>query len=89
MSDQISNEIKKERARRLIEIDKDLEIKYHEKFLNKELVVLVEENVDGKAIGHTENFIKVEIPEKLEENTNYQVKVVKTYSDYVDGKLKK
>ncbi len=88
MSDQISNEIKKERARRLIEIDKDLEIKYHEKFLNKELVVLVEENVDGKAIGHTENFIKVAIDQELEENKEYTVIVKKVYSDYVDAVLK-
>ncbi len=88
MSDQIPNDIKKERARRLIEIDKDLEIKYHEKFLNKELVVLVEENVDGKAIGHTENFIKVAVDQELEENKEYTVIVKKVYSDYVDAVLK-
>jgi threonylcarbamoyladenosine tRNA methylthiotransferase MtaB len=88
MADQIPNDIKKERARRLIEIDKDLEIKYHEKFLNKELVVLVEENVDGKAIGHTENFIKVVVPEELEENKEYKVIVKKVNSDFVEALLK-
>ena len=88
MSNQIPNDIKKERARRLIEIDKDLEIKYHEKFLNKELIVLVEENVDGKAIGHTENFIKVAVDQELEENKEYTVIVKKVYSDYVDAVLK-
>ena len=88
MADQIPNDIKKERARRLIEIDKDLEIKYHEKFLDKELVVLVEENVDGKAIGHTENFIKVVVPEELEENKEYKVIVKKVNSDFVEALLK-
>ena len=51
--------------------------------------ILIEEVKNGVSIGHTENFIKVEIPEKLEENKNYDVKVIKTYSDYVDGTLKK
>ncbi len=88
MKEQVPNDIKKDRARRLIEIDKNLEIEYHEKFLNKEITVLIEENVDGKAIGHTENFIKVVLPCELEENKEYLVIVTKVYSDFVEGILK-
>ena len=88
MKDQIPNEIKKERARKLIEIDKDLQTKYHEQFLNKEVEVLIEENVDGIAIGHTENFLKVAIPCHLEENKEYNVIIKKVYPDYVEGILK-
>lgn len=89
MPNQVDNATKKDRARRLIKIDEDLQKEYYNKFKGKIVEVLIEEVKNGVSIGHTENFIKVEIPEKLEENTNYQVKVVKTYSDYVDGKLKK
>ena len=89
MPNQVPNEIKKDRARRLIKIDEDLQKEYYNKFKNKVVNVLIEEVKNGVSIGHTENFIKVEIPEKLEENKNYDVKVIKTYSDYVDGTLKK
>ncbi len=88
MCNHISNDIKKERARRLIEIDKDLEIKYNESFIDKEVTVLVEENVDGRAVGHTENFIKVALDQELEENREYKVVIKKAYADYVDAVLK-
>ena len=88
MSDQIPNDIKKDRARRLIAIDQELEKAYHEKFLGKEVTVLIEEIVDGISIGHTENFIKVAIKGHLEENKEYNVIVEKVYADYVDGVLK-
>ena len=89
MPNQVDNATKKDRARRLIKIDDDLQKEYYDKFKGKVVTVLVEEVKNGVSIGHTENFIKVEIPTKLEENKNYEVKIIKTYSDYVDGELKK
>ncbi len=85
MSGHLSNEIKKERARRLIQIDEDLQLLYNKKFLNKKVNVLVEEIIDGKSIGHTENFLKVEIPEVLNVNTCYDVVVKKVFIDKVIG----
>ncbi len=89
MPNQVDNATKKDRARRLIKIDEDLQKEYYDKFKGKTVNVLIEEVKKGISIGHTENFIKVEIPLELEENKNYDVKVIKTYSDYVDGELKK
>ena len=37
MDGHLSNSVKKERARRLIEIDNDLQLKYNEKFINKKV----------------------------------------------------
>ena len=85
MDGQIDGNIKKERARRLIEIDKNLEKTYYERFLNTTLGVLIEEVKDGKSIGHTENFLKVEIDEELQTNKIYDVKIVKIFSDKVIG----
>ena len=87
MPDQVDNATKKERARELIKIDEDLQKEYYSKFKGEEVEVLIEEVKNGVSIGHTENFIKVEIKGKLEENTNYKVKVMKAYSDYVTGKV--
>ena len=85
MDGHLPNSIKKERARRLIEIDNDLQLDYNKKFINEKVSVLIEEIVDGKSIGHTQNFLKVEIEEELEPNTVVDVIVKEAYIDKVIG----
>ncbi len=85
MDGHLPNNIKKERARRLIEIDNDLQLEYNKKFIGKKVNVLVEEIVDGKAIGHTQNFLKVEINEILDTNKCYDVIIKEAYIDKVVG----
>jgi threonylcarbamoyladenosine tRNA methylthiotransferase MtaB len=85
MDGHLPNNIKKERARRLIEIDNDLQLEYNKKFIGEKVSVLVEEIVDGKSIGHTQNFLKVEINEVLETNTVVDVIVKEAYIDKVVG----
>ena len=66
MSGQISPEIKKERSKRLLELSDKLYEKFATRFINQEVTVLVEK-YDKKAgvnIGHTSNYISVEIPNK-------------------------
>ena len=88
MPDQLSNTIKKERTRVLIEVDKDLQLAFNKKFIDREVNVLVEEIFDDYSVGHTENFLKVIINKKLEKNNNYTVLIKKADSDQVDGILK-
>ena len=52
---------KKNRARQLIEVSEELEINYMNKFINKEVEVLIEEVIDGYSYGHTGNFLHVKI----------------------------
>lgn len=85
MDGHLPNNIKKERARRLIEIDNDLQLEYNKKFIGERVSVLVEEIVDGKSIGHTQNFLKVEINEVLQPNTVVDVIVKEAYIDKVVG----
>ena len=87
MSNQLDNAIKKQRARRLIEIDDKLQKEYNDKFLGTKVNVLVEEVIDGKSVGHTENFLKVIIDEILETNRCYDVIVYDTDITYVMGKV--
>ena len=75
MSNKIDNHEKKERARRLIEVSKELEIKYMEKFINKEVEVLIEEEKDGYSYGHTGNFLYVKIKGSYKHNEIVKVKV--------------
>ena len=87
MGGHLSNDIKKDRARRLIEIDKDLQLAYNERFINKKVNVLIEEVIDGNSIGHTENFLKVIINEELKENTCYDVIIDSANEEEVYGKI--
>ena len=85
MSGHLDNTTKKDRARRLIAIDDGLQYEFNKNVLNKDVEVLIEEVVDGKSIGHTENFIKVIIPDILLVNSFVTVNIVEVYSEFVIG----
>ena len=87
MADQIDNSIKKQRARTLIKIDEELQLEYNKKFLDKIVNVLIEESSQNQSIGHTENYLKVIIPERLNENTCYDVLITEAKIEYVCGKV--
>ena len=74
MSAKIDEHEKKERSRRLIEISHELEINYMNKFIGKDVEVLIEEYKDGYSYGHTGNFLYVKI--KGEKAHNEIVNVV-------------
>ena len=86
MKNQIDNKTKKMRAKELIEIDKKLQYNYNSRFFNQVVSVLIEEVSDNKSIGHTENFLKVIINEKLEKNKDYDILITDIFDEYVIGK---
>ena len=69
------------------ELSNKLENEYYNKFINKTLNVLVEEVFDTYSTGHTDNYIKVIINEKLEHNKDYLVKIIKVDNCNVYGEL--
>lgn len=50
---------KKDRVKRLIEVSKNLEIEYMNKYINKEVIFIPEVYRDGYLIGHTGNYLLV------------------------------
>ena len=70
---QVSDNIKKERTNKILELSEELENIYYNKYLNKEVNVLIEEVKDGVSIGHTDNYIKVKIDDILERNKFYNI----------------
>lgn len=76
-----SNE-KKRRARELLLVSKELEIAYANKFLNKQVEVLIEEDKDGYSYGHTSNYLHVKINKKLKHNTFVTVTITKVDYPY-------
>lgn len=84
----LSNEEKKKRSRRLLEVSKELEIDYFSKFVGTSESVLIEQYRDGYSYGHTGNFLNVKIEGKLEHNKFYDVLITDISYPYCIGKIK-
>ncbi len=75
MTGKIDGRTKKERARKLIEVSKELEVAYMKKFLNRDVKVLIEEVHDGFSFGHTDNYLYVKIAGSYNHNEFVAVKI--------------
>ena len=84
----LSNEEKKKRSRKLLEVSKELEKNYFSKFIEKSESVLIEQYKDGYSYGHTGNFLNVKIEGKLEHNKFYDVLITDISYPYCIGKIK-
>ena len=85
MEGKLDGSIKKDRARRLISVSKELETNYMNKFLNKEVEVLIEEYKDGYSYGHTGNFLYVKVKGEYPHNEFVKVKIKKIDYPYCLG----
>ena len=85
MENKIDNKIKKERAKKLIEVSKELEINYMNNFINQTVEVLIEEHKDGYSMGHTGNYLHVKIKKEYPQNEIVKVKIIKVDYPYVIG----
>lgn len=87
MDNQIEPTLKKERVKELINISKELEMNYMNKFINKDIIMLPEVYKDGYLIGHTGNYLLVKVKGTKEElNQDKKVKIVEVNYPYVIGK---
>ena len=68
MDNQVDGITKKSRVKRLIALSDELELSYRNKFIDKDLDVLIERYENGISYGHTSNYLYLKINDKLEEN---------------------
>ena len=81
---------KKKRVKELVELSKELENNYMDKFINKKVLVLPEIYKDGYLIGHTDNYLNVRVKGSSELlNKIIEVKIIKNNYPYLDGELVK
>lgn len=85
----VSDQAKKERTHKMIELSNKLEEDYYQTFLGQDLNVLIEEVFEDNSVGHTSNYMKVIIEEKLEHNKDYLVKIKKIDGLNIYGELVK
>ncbi len=88
MDSQVSEEEKKMRNRRLIQVSDQLEHEYAIQFLNHEMDVLIEKVEEDFSIGHTSNYLTVRISKKLEVGMIYSVRMKEVYENQLLGVLK-
>ena len=79
MSNKVPGNIKKERVHKLIDLSNELEKEYVNKFINKEVKLLVEEEKDGYYYGFTDNYIPIKIKGNYKINEIYDLILQKEY----------
>ena len=77
MKNKIPGNIKKDRVKKLIELSNKLEKKYFDKFIGKEVEVLIEEEKEGYFYGFTNNYIPVKLKGEYKINELYKVTLTK------------
>ena len=82
MKDKVDGNIKKERVQKLIELSNELERKYFEENLNKEVEVLIEEEKDGCFYGFTNNYIPLKLEGDYKINQIYKLILKKEYINF-------
>ena len=75
LPNKVSPEDKKKRTKKLLEVSKKLELDYMNKYLNREVEVLIEEYTDGYSYGHTPNYLYVKIIGEKEHNSIVKVTI--------------
>ncbi|MBQ7105079.1 MAG: tRNA (N(6)-L-threonylcarbamoyladenosine(37)-C(2))-methylthiotransferase MtaB [Bacilli bacterium] len=84
---QIDEQIKKDRAHKLLSLSKELELDYMNKFLNKELEVLFERNNDEYSLGHTSNYLQIKVKGLYNSGEFKKVKLEEIDYPYIIGKV--
>ena len=84
----IDNKVKKERVKKLINLSKELEINYMNKFIDQEIYFLPEIYKEGYLIGHTGNYLNIKCKGSIELINNLvKVKIIKNDYPYMIGKI--
>ena len=87
MPNQIDEQVKKDRVKKLMDISNELERKYLDSFIGQRVDVLIEKTTPSKSVGHTGNYLKVEILKEIEKNTIISVIISKRIDNYLEGEV--
>lgn len=82
---QVDGKVKKERAKKLIELSNELELNYMKKFIGKKVVVLTEEQDGEYIVGHTDNYLKVYLKGDYLLNKEYECILDKIEENHIIG----
>ena len=87
MKDQVDSQVKDERLKRLKEVTLASQEHFISQFIGTDMEVLFEKDESGKSHGYTSNYIKVEIPSKVNlVNTIRTVHIESKQEEVLEGK---
>ncbi|SVA80097.1 uncharacterized protein METZ01_LOCUS132951 [marine metagenome] len=88
MGEVVSKEKRAERSKMLHILSDKKRRYFHEKFINQNRPVLFENMKNGKLLGHTDNYIQIQVDGGFDLiNTIHPVKLILNHGDAVDGQL--
>ena len=76
----VSENVKKERVKKVLDLSLQLENTYYKKFIGQTQEVIVETSKNDTSLGHTDNYILVSLDKQVESGI-----VVPVMIDEVDG----
>lgn len=82
----VDDKTKKERVKKILELSDRYESLYYQKFIGKELNVLIEINKEGKSLGYSDNYINIIVNKTIPENTIYRCLITEVVNNKVIGK---
>ena len=85
MDNKVEGKVVKERARTLIKVSEELEKNYMNKFIHKNVEVLIEEVKDGYSYGHTGNYLYVKVKGEFQPNSYLVVELKEIEYPYIIG----
>ena len=83
----VDEKIKKERVKKVIELSNQLEKSYYKKFIGKTLPIIIETSKSDRSVGHTDNYILVNIDNILPSGSKHDVLITEVDEVDVKGKL--
>lgn len=86
MKEQIEGKTKEERSQKLIELSNQNQKQYHEKYKEREVEILWEEEKDGYYYGHTQNYIMAIAKVKEQKNLQNQMikcRCIESFDDHI------
>lgn len=89
MPKQIDGNIKEERSRKLIQLSNENEQEFLDKYINKRVKVLFEQEEKGYIKGHTTNYIIVNAKGENLENKIFEVQIQEERNLELIGKIMK
>lgn len=88
--DRVNGTVLKQRVKRLLNLNRTNAIYYRNKFLGREVSVLVEKVEDGVCFGHSSNYLEVSFKSPfIKENDLVDVTITKVSYPVCEGKIRK
>ncbi len=87
MSNQVDENIKKQRVHLMQQIEKRSSLNFHTKFLGKSMDVLFEQTHENYTESLTSNYIKIYVPGKIPSGEIYSVKLKEIFKDGILGEI--